>query len=508
MIPGTIREAARRFSDGVAYVTPRGWPLTFTDLDRLSDAVAAGLTARGVGPGDVVSLVLPPGVEYLLCYVAIAKVGAVTAGVNEKLAGPERDRVLELAGPRLVVAAPGRGGTAAPVVEVATADTPDDCLRDLRGDPDAAPGPLPPDPDRPIAVIFTSGTTGAPRGAVYGERQLQFIADTDVPVWGVGGRTFNGTSCATLGFMTKMAGNVRRGGTQFMMERWSPRATLELVERERMSSVGGVPTQIALMLRDPDFDAFDLTSVRSIVVGGAPVTPGLADEARARFGAPLITRYSCTEAGIGLGTAIDDPPADAVESVGRPLPGVDLAVLDDHDRPVPTGEVGAVCLRSPAQMSGYWRDPEATKAAFTPDGHVRTGDLGWVDDRGRLHLVGRSKEMYVRGGYNVYPVEVEAALSDAPGVAAVAVATRPDPLMGEIGVACVVARDPGAPPTLDDLRTFGADRLATHKLPEALVLVDALPLTTAEKIDRRALARLVDPARPDDHLDHRPDGSR
>lgn len=500
MIPRTVREAATRFGDTVAYVAPRGWSLSYGDLDRLSDEVAAGLTRRGVRPGDVVGLVFPPGVEYLLCYLGATKVGAVTAGVNEKLADPERDAVLTVAGPRLVLAAPGRGGTTAPVEEFTPVDAAADCLRGLRADADAAPAPLPDDPDRTVAVIFTSGTTGTPRGAVYGNRQLAFIADTDVPTWGAGGRTFNGTSCATLGFMTKLAGNLRRGGTQFVLERWSPRATLDLVERERMSSVGGVPTQLALMLRDPGFDDRDLSSVATIVVGGAPITPALAAEARARFGAPLITRYSCTETGLGLGTAVDDPPADAVESVGRPLPGVDLAVLDDDDRPVPTGEVGAVCLRSPAVMSGYWRDPDATRAAFTTSGHVRTGDLGWVDDRGRLHLVGRSKEMYVRGGYNVYPVEVEAALSDAPGVAALAVATRPDPVMGEIGVACVVARDPAAPPSLDDLRAFGTDRLARHKLPEALVVLDALPLTSAEKVDRRALGRLAaapDPDGPD-----------
>ncbi|MFM8303973.1 MAG: class I adenylate-forming enzyme family protein, partial [Actinomycetota bacterium] len=280
-------------------------------------------------------------------------------------------------------------------------------------------------------------------------------------------------------------------GTAFMMARWSPRATLELVARERMTSVGGVPTQLALMLRDPEFATFDLSSVRSVVVGGAPITPGLAEEARARFGAPLATRYSCTEAGIGLGTALDDPEEDAVVSVGRPLPGVELALLDDDDRPVRDGEVGAVCLRSPATMTGYWHDPEGTRAAFTAAGHVRTGDLGWLDDRGRLHLVGRHKEMYVRGGYNVYPVEVEAVLSNAPGVAAVAVATRPDEVMGEIGVACVVARDPDDPPTLDALRAHASGHLAKHKLPEALVLLDALPLTAAEKVDRRALGRLA-----------------
>lgn len=496
MLPETLREAARRFGDSVAFVAPRGWPITYRELDRVTDEVAVGLMRRGVGAGDVLTLVLPPGVEYLTAYVAAAKIGAITAGINDRLAPPERARILELTEPRLVLAAPGSTDARAPTVEVTASDSLVELLSAVRS-PGTTPPALPPDDDRPVAIVFTSGTTGAPKGALYTNRQLRFIADTDVgDRWGTGGRSYNGTSCATLGFMSKLPGNLRRGGTSFMIERWSARKTLDLVARERMTNVGGVPTQIALMLRDPGFDAYDLSAVTSITVGGAPITPELVAEARTRFGAPLATRYSCTEAGIGLGTALDDPEEDAVVSVGRPLPGVELALLDDDDHPLPreaAGEVGAVCLRSPAAMTGYWRDPEATREAFTRDGFVRTGDLGWLDDRGRLRLVGRRKEMYVRGGYNVYPVEVEAVLSAAPAVAAVAIGARPDPVMGEIGVACVVPRDPARPPSLEQLRAFARDRLAAHKLPEAVVVLDALPLTTAEKVDRRALARIVDP---------------
>jgi acyl-CoA synthetase (AMP-forming)/AMP-acid ligase II len=275
------------------------------------------------------------------------------------------------------------------------------------------------------------------------------------------------------------------------MARWRAREALMLLEREQMTTVAGVPSQLALMLRDPDFDSFDLSSVRFIIAGGGPITPGLAEEARARFGALLATRYSCTEAGIGLGTAFDAPEEDAVVSVGRPHASVELALLDGDGRAAAAGEVGEVCLRSPAVMSGYWHDEVQTKAAFTEDGFVRTGDLGWLDDQGRLRLVGRTKEMYVRGGYNVYPVEVEGVLSTHPGVAAVVVVPRPDPVMGEIGVAVVVARDPATPPTLDALRTHLADSVAAYKLPEAIMLTEALPLTAGEKIDRKALAAEV-----------------
>jgi len=357
---------------------------------------------------------------------------------------------------------------------------------------DEAPPPLPDDPERAVAIVFTSGTTGVPKGALYGNRQLSFITRTDVgDTWGTGGRGMTGTSFAHLGFMTKLAGNLRRGGTQLIMTRWSARGALQLVSRERLTTVAGVPTQLALMLRQPDFDAYDLDSVALIIAGGGPITPGLAEEARERFGAALATRYSCTEAGIGLGTAYDDPEEDAVVSVGRPLPGVELAVLDDDDQPVEPGAVGAVCIRSPAIMTGYWRDPVATAAAFTADGHVRTGDLGWVDDRGRLRLVGRSKEMYVRGGYNVYPVEVEALISQHPAVASVAVVPRPDPVMGEVGVAVVVTTEGAAPPSLAELRALAGDALAAYKLPEHLYVVDELPLTAGDKVDRAALTQVV-----------------
>jgi acyl-CoA synthetase (AMP-forming)/AMP-acid ligase II len=492
MLGATLREAARRFGNLPAYVTSDGWSLSYAELDRVSDEVAAGLARRGLAEGDVLGLVLPPGPEYLVAYLAAAKRGAITAGVNDRLTAGERAAVLDLASPRLVVARPDLAHDPAEgdheVVEAPSAASVDDLLMTLRaaGDP---PAPLPDDPERPVAIIFTSGTTGTPKGALYCNRQLAFITHNDVgDTWGGGGRSFSGTSFAHLGFMTKLPGNLRRGGTTFIMTRWTARGALELLARERMNAVTGVPAQLALMLRDPDFDTFDLTSVVAIVVGGGPVTPGLADEARARFHARLSTRYSCTEAGIGLGTAFDDPDEDAVVSVGRPHAAVELRILGDDDVQVVPGEVGAVCLRSPAVMSGYWRDPAATAAAFTADRFVRTGDLGWLDDQGRLRLVGRSKEMYVRGGYNVYPVEVEGVLSTHPDIAAVAVVPRADDVMGEVGIACIVPRDPTAPPDLAALREFARERLAGYKLPDDVRVVESLPLTAMEKVDRRALA--------------------
>jgi acyl-CoA synthetase (AMP-forming)/AMP-acid ligase II len=486
-----VRDAARRWGDAVAYVAPSGWQLSYASLDRLSDEVAAGLTARGVGEGDVVGLVLPSIPEFVVAYAAAAKIGAITAGVNGRLAPAERAAVLERAGPELVIATEALAPAAGEVAVIAAAEHDSACLAALRT-PGATPPPLAPDPDRPLAIVFTSGTTGAPKGAVYAGRQLDAITQIDTGWrWGGGGPTLAATTFAHLGPTTKLPGVLVRGGTTHLLERWRAADALALVERHRMPGIGGIPTQLALMLSDPTFADRDVSCVKAIVMGGGPSTAALVRDVRAGFDAAVAIRYSCTEAGIGTGTAFDDPLEDAEVSVGRPQPGVELLVLDDGDRPVAAGEVGAVCLRSPATMSGYWGAPEQTAAAFTADGAVRTGDLGWVDDAGRLRLVGRAKEMYVRGGENVYPMEVEGVLATHPDVAAVAVVPRPDDVWGEVGVAVVVPRHEAAAPTVASLRAHGAGTLASFKLPDDVLVVGALPLTPMEKVDRRALAALA-----------------
>jgi acyl-CoA synthetase (AMP-forming)/AMP-acid ligase II len=476
-----LSEAARRFGSAPALVAENGLTLSYADVDRISDEVAVGMQRRGVGEGDVVALALPTVPEYTVAYLAAAKLGAITAGVNTRLSETERAGVLGVADPKLVLAEP----------DVEPAETLDALLPDIRVRGEAPPG-IDDDPERPVALVFTSGTTGAPKGALFCNRQLDAVTAIDVgDRWGGGGRGLASTSLAHLGPMTKLAGNLRGGGTTFLMRRWSAPAALGAVDRLGITFLGGIPTQIALMLQHEMLEHADVSTLQAIVIGGGPATPSLVREARARFGVPLAVRYSCTEAAIGTGTAFDDPEEDAEISVGRPQRGVQVSILGEDDLPVAAGGVGHVCLRSGAVMSGYWRNPEATAAAFTDDGSVRTGDLGWIDVRGRLRLAGRSTEMYVRGGYNVHPLEVEAVLVEHPAVAAVAVVGRTDPVMGEIGVA-VVEPVPGRPvPTLRDLRRLAEDRLAAHKLPEDLVLVDALPLTAMDKVDRRALAALV-----------------
>jgi acyl-CoA synthetase (AMP-forming)/AMP-acid ligase II len=473
MLPSTVRAAAARFGPAPVFVDPHGQPLSFADLDRRSDEVATGLAAAGIGPGTVLGLALDAGTAYVVAYVAAAKLGAATAGVNPRLTPAERRRLLDVVEPTLVLAAD------ADVASFAVTSAP-------------PPPDLPPDPDRLVAIVFTSGTTGLPKGATFTNRQLEAITVADVgEAWGGGGPSVGATSLAHVGFMTKLPGHLRRGGCSFLLQRWTAEAVMRLMSVHRMTNLGGVPTQLALLLRHPDLDRYDLSCVQSIVLGGGPAPLPLLREAVARLGAPVSVRYSSTESGgCGTATAFEEPLDDAL-GVGLPRGQVELAIRTNGGEGVPVGAVGEICMRSPTAMTGYYRNPEATAAAFWPDGFVRTGDLGYVNDGGRLFLAGRGKEMYVRGGYNVYPMEVEAVLLDHPQVAAVAVVARPDDVLGEEGVAVVVPVDRGAPPTLEELRAFARERVSSYKLPDAIQLIDALPLTAMDKVDRRALEALL-----------------
>jgi acyl-CoA synthetase (AMP-forming)/AMP-acid ligase II len=289
--------------------------------------------------------------------------------------------------------------------------------------------------------------------------------------------------------MAKVPAQFMAGTTYHVIEPWRSEVVLETVARYRMPAIGGVAPQIALLLRDPTFDRHDFTHTKLIVSGGAAASGALIREAKARFRADWTQRYALTETGgSGCFTWIDAPEEEMLFTVGRPRPGVEIKVADEEGRPLPEGEAGEVCFRSPANMRDYWRNPEATRKTLR-DGWLHTNDEGLIDDRGCLRLLGRRGDSYSRGGYVIFPKEAEQVLSWHPKVAQVAVVPRPDAVMGAIGVAVVIPRDAADPPALGELREFGAQHLAKFKLPEALRVVDALPMTAMLKIDKRALAR-------------------
>jgi len=517
-----LRAAASVNADVEAYVEPAtaGTPrraLTFAAWDRAADGVAGRLAAAGVARGSVVCLVVPSSIDYMVCYAAAARLGAVTSGVNPRLGAAEVRSILERTLPTVTVVDDGADVPGGPVGTLLRRS---EALA-------AAAGPPPPafpalEPTDPVAVVWTSGTTGLPKGAVFDHRRLAAVAAGTDTLSEPGDRRLSPLPFAHVGSMTRTWDEAANGITTVITPTpWKAADAVRIMAEERITVAQGVPTQWALVMAHPDLDAADVSALRVAGTGASRAPAELVAAMRTRLGVPVVVRYTSTEASLGTGTVPGDPDELVAVSVGRPVPGVALAVVDDDGAPVGTGEVGRVRLRSAAVMLGYWGGPPtgpgaggvvydeaATRAVLGDDGWLTTGDFGRLDEGGNLHLVGRANELYIRGGYNVYPAEVEAALGAHPAVAQAAVVGAPDPVLGEIGVAFVVpeagaeAADAGA--LGDELRAHARASLADYKAPDRVVVVEALPLTPMMKVDKRTLAdRAAAVAAADDRTDRR-----
>ncbi|CAB5034529.1 unannotated protein [freshwater metagenome] len=501
MLSEIAREAGQRFGDRAVVVAADG-VLTYEELDRAADALAVQLSQRGVARSDRVGLLLPSGGDWVVAAVAVSRLGAVFAGISPTLSVPERATLISLLGARLTLAdptlleglplraeiavmKPGSRAIESAALEPVASDFPSPAFNDLAADHVAAD-------DDAAVICFTSGTTGQPKAAVYCISQLRGIQSIDLGPgaeqrWGGGSPMLASTQFAHVGMSTKLPWYLRLGNTLHVMPRWRAEDALRLVAQHRISTLGVVAPQLALMLRSPLMDSLDLTCVTSIIAGGAASAPSLVREARERFGAGYSIRYSSTESGgVGIATAFDSPEEDGLQTVGLARPGVEVRIADEQDSPLQTGEVGELQLRSAAVMQHYWNDPSATNSALTADRWLRTGDLASMDSTGRVMLAGRRSEMYIRGGYNVFPAEVEAALLEHPRVISAVVVPYPDEILGELGLAMICVQDPERPPTLEELREHGSHLIAKYKLPDMVVIAQSLPLTTAQKLDRAA----------------------
>jgi acyl-CoA synthetase (AMP-forming)/AMP-acid ligase II len=480
-----LRDAAHECPDREAYVHGEK-RVTYKWLDRAADGFAATLLDLGVRRGDVVCLLLPSSIKFATCYLGALRAGAVTSALNLRLGPAEKASIFQRTDPAVTVVGDGveppEGVDAGRTVHVSelghafAADPPASFPAITRTDP--------------ACVVWTSGTTGQPKGAVYDHEAMAAISRNIGELTRPGDRRLLALPFPHVGYMTRMWDELRNGTTIVLVgEPWSPEETLRLLRDEGITMATGVPTQWSLVLAHPDVERIDFSRLRVAALGGASIAPELVRQIRKVLGCPVITRYTSTEAGVCTSTLVRDDEEVVATTVGRPAPEVELRIVDTVGGGVqPTGEVGEVCCKSPAMMRGYWRDPARTAEVIDADGWLHTGDLGVVGDDSNLRIVGRLKEMYIRGGYNVYPAEVEAALAEHPSVARAAVVGAPDPVLGEVGVAFVVPEPDSAPPTLDALRAWCRDRLADYKAPDRLELVEDLPVTSMLKVDKRALA--------------------
>jgi acyl-CoA synthetase (AMP-forming)/AMP-acid ligase II len=479
-----FRTAATAFPKQEAYVhgTAR---ITFEDWLVRAEGLARALRERGVAPGDVVLIALEPSIEFAVSYAAVQLAGAVGSGVNTRLGRREIVEIIARSRPSLMILedAAEAISTAPPLIRRSE-------LGALCRPPglSAAERPRRKSSD-PAVIVWTSGTTGLPKGAWFDHDNLRSAVAVAGPMSAPFERRLSSTPFAHAGYMTKVWEQLAFGLTLVISgQPWTAAEMLRLIIDERINVAGGVPTQWAKLLDLPDLARADFSHLRLGIAATAPAPPELVERVTRTLTCPLIVRYAMTECPAISGTRPGDRPDVLYKTVGRPQPGLELIIADDDGAPVPEGAVGRLRIRSPSVMRGYWNDEDSTARALSSDGWLISGDYGRLDPEGNIVLAGRASEMYIRGGYNVYPIEVERVLSELAGVAAVAVVGKAAPVIGEIGVAFVVPTDPDNPPTIEALRAWSRSQLADYKAPDELVLVPALPLTPMMKVDKAALA--------------------
>ena len=466
-----------------------GRAVTYAGLDARASRVAGLLAARGIGEGDRVAILCRQRIAFFELLFACARLGAVLVPLNWRMPPSELDGLIADAEPALLLHDGNDGAIVA-----ALADAPP--AIDLDGAYEALvsrAAPLAGRPHWPAAglwyLLYTSGTTGRPKGVIYTYRMALANLVNIGTATGLGARDTNVAflpNFHTAGINLHALPTLLVGGRVLLMETFDAEAILGLLGEQRLDMLFGVPTIYQHLLDDPRFAALPLGRVRHWGCGGAPLADALAERGRAA-GIRICNGMGMTETGP---TAFLLDPADAWDrlgSVGKPQLLCSARIVDSAETPVAPGTVGEVQFAGPGVTPGYWRDEAATAAAFTADGWLRSGDLARSDADGFTWIAGRRKEMFISGGENVYPAEVENVLAACPGVIDVAVLARPDPKWGEVGRAFVQLA-PDRSPDEAELAAYCRQRLAPYKVPAAFEFVPDFPRTSAGKIRKHLLA--------------------
>jgi long-chain acyl-CoA synthetase len=475
-----------------------GTAMTYAELDEQSGVFAAGLAGKGLVPGDVVAVHLPNVPQFLVAYFGTLKAGMTLLPLNPLLKAPEISYHLSDAQARLLItfelfvtdAEKAAKEQSVPLyvlafggAELPEGAQPFDALMTEAGENDAAGGIHPTNADDTAVLIYTSGTTGRPKGAMLTHFQLYMNCS-------VAGRLFGGRSddvtLAVLpffhvfGLSSIINVTLLLGGCLSIVPRFEPKAVLDAISADGVTVIGGVPTMLQA-LTALDTEDRDLSRLRIAVSGGASLPAEVMRAFEDKFGIVVLEGYGLSET---ASTASFNVSAEDRRqySVGKPIWGVQMRIHDTDDAPLPIGKdnVGEIVIRGHNVMKGYLGREDATAEAFR-NGWFHTGDLGYVDEDGFFFIVDRSKDLVIRGGYNVYPREIEEVLFEHPDIVEAAVIGKPDDRLGEEVVAVVVARD-GAALSEQDVIGYTKERLAAYKYPREVRFLEALPKTPTGKI--------------------------
>lgn len=514
------RSVARVLCRGVAEapdreaLVGRSGRYSYAELDREVGRAAAALAALGLRSGDRVAACLPNDVDIVVAFLATARLGALWVGINRALAPPEKSYMLRDSGASLFLSTPDVATELSEEmaslpdlrsrVRVSNESSGEPGWRELleAADPACAPDE-PIDPFAPAAIAYTSGTTGFPKGAVHSQHNL-LLPGAVVAHCGVHEARLNQGVVLPLTILNLMVLGplvaFQNGECCVAMDRIDPEGIAEWVRSERIASFASVPTILHDLLTHPKVSPEDLASLLRPEVGGADCPQEFRELYRDRYGREVTIGYGMTEAPTAV-TRSTGEGAPAPGICGTPLPQIEISIRDEANRVLPPGEIGEICVGPSTQgewagvytpMLGYWNQAEATKAALL-GGVYHSGDLGLLDESGTLFIRGRKQELILRGGANVYPVEVERVLQAHPAVAAAAVFGLPDPRLGQVVVAVLqLESGPSKPESalVEELERHCADRLARYEVPARIRTIDAFPRNAMGKIVKPRLEAL------------------
>ena len=483
--------------------------LSFADLDRISEALAHGLAARGIAKGDRVAIAMRNCPAWIVCYMAILKAGGIATLLNGWWEPFEMEHAVELTEPKLIIADPPRARRLAErcgrieTVSLPVEQPVEQAVASLMegADPSAELPEMSPEDD--ATILFTSGSTGESKGALSTHRAvttgvyaystglivLKALLEQDgrppptprtllsVPLFHVTGE------------VPVMLNSFVVGRCMVIMAKWDATEALRLIEKEKITYFVGVPTMSLELMNHPDRDKYDLSSLSDITAGGAPRPITHVERLKHEFPkAQPALGYGLTESNATGCANFWSSYAAKPASTGRAQkPLVEVAILGPGDKHEPPGQPGEIGIRTAANIKCYWKNPQATAETISPDGYVRTGDVGYLDEDGYLFIVDRKKEIIIRGGENISAAEIEAECYACPSIAEVAVFGAPDDRLGEVPVAVIYVKD-GEPITDAELRAFLDGKLARFKIPERIIIsAEPLPRLGTGKIDRRAL---------------------
>lgn len=517
-MPELIRRTAAEYGDDIFLVEEDGRSLTFRVLEARVEEAARAFIAGGVGLGDRVAIWAPNCGGWIVAACAAQMIGAVMVPINTRFRGGEAGYILAKSGAKalctvaeflgndyvgLLQAAMGGPAEGRPVKDLPALTT----ILLLEGEPPrkdtvawadflARAAPLEAldarmaqvRPDSTADILFTSGTTGNPKGAMHSHGQALWMVD----VWNRANDLRRGDRALivnpffhSFGYRSGWVSALMAGMTACPMAVFDAETVLRRIEAERVSVLMGPPTLFTSILGHPDRRKYDLSSLRVGHTGSSNVPVALIHRAREELGFDLfLTSYGLTEATalVSVCTPADDFETVA-DTVGHPLPGTELKIVSPDGEALPPGERGELLVRGPNVMQGYFEDPAATAEAIDPDGWLHTGDVGLIDEGGRLKIVDRLKDVVIVGGFNAYPAEIERVLSAHPAIAEVAIIAVPDDRLGEVCGACIVLRD-NASLTLPELTDWARGRLANFKVPRHLFIRDSLPRTPLGKVQK------------------------